>query len=901
MNVMGKTAVSFIAVIALLIGIRSIHGADQELTGAPAIRQALDKLNVLGSVLMIGAHPDDENTAVITYLARGRKFRTGYLSLTRGEGGQNLLGNEQSEYLGALRTQELLAARKLDGANQYFTRAIDFGFTKTASETLQKWGHDRILSDIVWVVRQQQPDVIVLCFSGTPADGHGQHQVSAILGREAFDAAADPTKFPEQLKWVKPWQAKRVMQARFTPPGGAGPGGPGGASGGVGRGAGGPQAGRGGAVPGAGAPGGGRGGSGAGGRGGGGGRGAGGPVEGAINLPVGDFDPVLGRSYREISVLSRSQHKSQAMVSTVSYGAQNNAMTVVGGAPAKDEMMEGIDTTWNRLTGGAKVAELLDRAQRTFDDTHPEKTVSALLEARSLVAEMAKAGQQWAQWKLEEIDRTIALCAGVKAEAQAGAFAYVPGSTADIRLTAINRSKLPLSLVSAHVNGWGDATADVKNRDLPYNQEETVNLKVAVPKDQPYSQPFWLRDPHAGDTYEIKDQALIGRADTVPEVTVTFDFNVDGRPFSITQPLHYRYADPSRDEFVRPVVVEPPVSVVMPSKNFVIAIGTVREVSVLVRAMVANQSGELSFEAPAGWKVEPAKAPFDLKDSSAQQEVKFRLTPPANPGSGDFKVVAKVQGGPEVTAAVNVIDYGHIPAQTIFEASGGKIAAAQLKVLAKRVGYVMGSDDKMPEAIRQMGCQVDLLDEKILSTGNLSVYDAIVTGLRAYAVRADLRAAQNRLLDYVNNGGTLVVQYNRLDDRRISPSVTEAFDHMGPYPFVLSQGNSQRVTEEDAPVKILEPTSSIVRSPNLIAASDFDGWIQERGIYFADTWDAKYQTPFETHDTGDKDLKGSLLFTRYGKGAYVYTSFSWFRELPAGVPGAFRIFANLLSAGKAQK
>ena len=874
MSPMRKLATAAVCVIALLTGIYSVRGADQERTGAPAIRYALDKLNVLGSVLMIGAHPDDENTGVITYLARGRKIRTGYLSLTRGEGGQNLLGNEQSEYLGALRTQELLAARRLDGASQYFTRAIDFGFTKTASETLAKWGHDRILSDVVWVVRQQQPDVIVLCFSGTPADGHGQHQVSAILGREAFEAAADPAKFPEQLKWVKPWQAKRVMQARFNFPGAAG------ASGGRGPGNGGP-------------PGGGRGASG------GGGRGAGGPIKGAINLPVGDYDPVLGKSYREISVSSRSQHKSQAMVQTMQFGEQSNAMDVVGGAPAKTDLMEGVDTTWNRMPGGARVGELVARAQHDFDDLHPEKTVSVLLEARSIALALAKDGQQWAQWKLGEIDHAIALCAGVRAEAQANTFAYVPGATADVRITAINRSHLPLVLSGVHVSGWGETDAGVKNRALAYNREETVNLKVTVPRDRPYSQPFWLRDPRKGDTYDIKDQTLIGRADTVPEVTVRFDFTVDGRPFSVTEPLHYRYADPSRDEFIRPVVVEPPVSVMLPSQNFVIAIGSVREMSVLVRAMVANQSGELTFEAPRGWKVEPAKAAFDLRGVGATQEMKFRLTPPTTAGTGDFKVVAKLTGGPDVATAVNVIDYAHIPAQTIFEASGGKIAAVQLKVLAKRVGYVMGSDDKMPEAIRQLGPQVDLLDEKALTTGNLNVYDAIVTGLRAYAVRADLRAAQKRLLEYVSNGGTLVVQYNRLDDRRISPSVTEAFDHMGPYPFVLSQGNTQRVTEEDAPVKILEPTSSIVRSPNIITPADFEGWIQERGVYFADTWDPKYQTPFETHDAGDKELKGSLLYARYGKGAYVYTSFSWFREMPAGIPGAFRIFANLISAGKA--
>jgi len=866
--------------IGMVIGIvaiaaHSLRAADREGTGTPAIRAALGKLNVLGSVLMIGAHPDDENTGVIAFLAGGRKLRTGYLSLTRGEGGQNLIGNEQGANLGVVRTQELLAARRIDGASQYFTRAIDFGFTKTVTETIGKWGHDKILSDIVWVIRQQQPDVIVLSFSGTPADGHGQHQVSAILGKEAFTAAADPSKFPEQLKWVKTWQAKRLMQALFTPPGAAAgtPNGASGASGGT----------------------------------------ASRPAPGSVSLPVGDYDPISGRSYREVAVLSRDQHKSQGMVQMAAFGALSNTLIMVSGlAPntvPNPDLMDGIDTTWKRVPGASRAGELLAQAERDFDDQHPEKTISTLLDARSIVSGLAKYGQQWAQWKIPEIDRAIALCAGLRTEAQADTFAYVPGATASVKLTAINRSHLPIRLAGIHVSGWKDIAADVTNRQLPYNQEQATDLKITVPKDRPWSQPFWLdhldHGAIQGDTYDIEDQNLIGRADTIPEVTARFDFMLDGRPFSITEPLHYRYADPSREEFVRPVVVEPPVSVVLPAQNFVVAIGSVRAVSVLVHAMVAGQSGDLVFRAPTSWKVEPEKVPFDLKEAGDTQEVTFHVTPPATPGTGDFKVVASLMNGPQVAVTVNVIDYSHIPAQTVLDTSGGTMAAVQMKVLARRVGYVMGSDDKMPEGIRQMGCQVDLLDEKALSTGDLNVYDAIVTGLRAYAIRADLRAAQQRLLSYVSGGGTLIVQYNRLDDRRISPSVAQAFDHLGPYPFTLSQGNSERVTEEDAPVRILQPTATLVRSPNAIGPADFDGWVQERGVYFADTWDARYLTPFETHDSGDKndlgdkDLKGALLYARYGKGVYVYTSFSWFRELPAGVPGAFRIFANLLSAGKA--
>ena len=460
MKLVSRRCTAYLCVIiflggALLTSVRPIRGADQELTGAAAIRFELAKLNVLGSVLMIGAHPDDENTGVIAYLARGRKLRTGYLSLTRGEGGQNLLGNEQGAYLGALRTQELLAARRLDGASQYFTRAIDFGFTKTASETMAKWGHDRILSDIVWVIRQQQPDVILLCFSGTPADGHGQHQVSAILGREAFDAAADPGKFPEQLKWVKTWQARRLMQARFTPPSGGAAFGTFGGSGGAARG--------------------GRGASGGDGRG-------TAPVAGELSLPVGDYDPVLGKSYREIAVSSRSEHKSQAMVQSMAFGEQSTVLAPVGGTAPSGDLLDGIDASWNRVPGGAQVGKLLAAAQREFDDLHPEETVAALLDARALVVELVKSGQQWPLWKLDEINEAIALCAGLRVEAQADTYAYVPGAAAEVKLTAINRSHLPLVLTGIHVDGWGARNADVNDRALAYNREEAVNLKLTVPR-----------------------------------------------------------------------------------------------------------------------------------------------------------------------------------------------------------------------------------------------------------------------------------------------------------------------------------------------------------------------------------------------------------------------------------
>jgi LmbE family N-acetylglucosaminyl deacetylase len=853
-----------------------LRAAEEFLTGTPAIRYSLAKLNVLGSVLMIGAHPDDENNAVLTYLSRGLKVRTGYLSCTRGEGGQNLLGLEQGALLGVLRTQELLAARRDDGGTQYFTRAIDFGFTTSVEETMANWGHDRTLADIVWVIRQQQPDVIVLSFSGTPSDGHGHHQASAILGKEAYEAAGDPSRFPEQLKWVKPWRARRLMRSRFAPlnpPLAQGRG--------AGRGA----------APAPDAA----------------GRGPGRgpdpfPNQPVITLETGEFDPVIGRSYREISVISRNEHRSQGQGAPLAYGSSENLLSFVAGEMPNKGVLDGIDTSWTRVPGSGRVGELLAKAQRDFDDLHPEKTVAALLEARAVVAGLARADRQngpsWAEWKLDEIDEAIALCAGLRTEAQADAFGFVPGSTAKISLTALERSGLPIMLAGIHLSGWGDVDAAVRNKPLENNKPEVTTVSIPISAKQPYSQPFWLKEPHEPGSYNIPDQTLIGRADILPEVRARFDFTLNSAPFSITQPVHYRAADPSRGEYVRPVVVEPPFAIDLPAQNFVFPSGAPRDFSLQIRALSANQSGEVRLETPQGWKVTPASAPFELKEAGLEQEVRFRLMPQAGgSAAGNFKVIAK-SATVEISTGVDVIPYSHIPAQTVLMPAEGKLSAVPLKVLARRVGYVMGSSDKVPEALRQMGCQVDLLDEKDLASGNLGVYDAIVTGVRAYSVRPDLRAAQQRLLDYTKNGGTLVVQYNNGADARISPSVAEALNHLGPYPFTFGRDDA-RVTDETAPVKILLPASPLLNVPNKIAPADFEGWVQERGLYFSNKWDPKYETPLETHDKGNPELPGGMLYTRYGKGAYIFTAYSWFRELPAGVPGAYRIFANLISAGKA--
>jgi hypothetical protein len=616
-----------------------------------------------------------------------------------------------------------------------------------------------------------------------------------------------------------------------------------------------------------------------------------------ITVETGDFDPVMGRSYREISVISRNEHRSQGQGAPIVYGSSENLLSFVAGEMPNKGVFDGIDTSWARIPGAGRTGELLAKAQREFDDLHPEKTVATLLEARATIAGLAHNGETWAQWKLDEIDEAIALCAGLRTEAQADAFGFVPGGTANISLTALNRSPLPITLAGIHLSGWGSADADVKTQALEYNKPQVTTVPMQISAKQPYSQPFWLREPHEPGAYNIPDQTLIGRADILPEVVARFDFTLNSAPFSLTRPLHYRAADPSRGEYVRPVVVEPPFAIDLPAQNFVFPTGASKDFSLQIRALSASQSGEVHLETPQGWKVTPADVSFALKEAGSEQEVRFRLTPPAGPASGQFKVIAK-SASVEIATGVDVIPYSHIPAQTVLMPAEGKLSATPLKVLARRVGYVMGSSDKVPEALRQMGCQVDLLDDKDLASGNLGVYDAIVTGVRAYSVRPDLRAAQQRLLDYTKNGGTLVVQYNNGADARISPAVAEALEHLGPYPFTFGRDDA-RVTDETAPVKVLLPNSPLLNVPNKIVPADFEAWVQERGLYFSNKWDPKYETPIETHDQGKPELPGGMLYTRYGKGVYIFTAYSWFRELPAGVPGAYRIFANLISAGKA--
>jgi LmbE family N-acetylglucosaminyl deacetylase len=882
------------AVCALLVlGLIPIRG-QRILSGEIEIREALERLNTLGSVMMIGAHPDDEREQVLAYLALGRHVRTAYLSLTRGEGGQNLIGPEQGDELGIIRSQELLSSRRIDGAEQYFTRAIDFGFSKTADETLQKWDRNKVMGDVVYNIRRFRPDVVILVFSGTPRDGHGHHQASSILGKEAFSLAGDPTKFPEQLAYVQPWAPKLLMMNA---------GGPGGA-----------QA-----------------------------KGKGGqnkagkntddtPPADRLNLDVGVYSPELGASFGEIGGASRSENRTQGTGAAETKGSQLATMETVAGDKATKDLFENLDITWNRLPGGAAVGAIVNQAVDSFVPARPEALLPELVKARPLIAAIvASTKDPMAERKLKELDETIALCSGLSLEAQSDKAAVSPGATLRVNFTAIQRLPNQVALTGIRLTGMdGAPTVNLAPTVLANNQPSRYNASFTIPQDQPYTQPYWLAQPKDGALYSVPDPRDIGLPENPPALTAHFRVQIAGTEIELTRPVQYRYVDRVYGEQVRPFTVIPPVAVSLAESALVFGDAKPRRIEVAVRSNSGKVAGDLRLDVPAGWTAAPASSHFELTATDEQTNVFFNLVPPAGDSRGRIRAIAQV-GAHTVSVGTEVIQYPHITTQTLLPPAEATLVRADIRILSKTVGYVMGAGDDVPQAIRQLGCEVTLLTESDLSHGDLTRFDAIVTGVRAFNTRPDLRANYQRLFDYANNGGTLIVQYNVPEGGAppplapgaaaqpapaqpaqpapgqptpaLPPAVAAAGDggllaHIGPYPIRISRND--RVTVEEAPITFPNPDLRLLHVPNQITSADFDGWVQERGLYFSDQWDPKYVSVLESHDPGEMPLPGGMLYAPVGNGAYIFSAYDWFRELPAGVPGAYRLFANMLSAAKAQ-
>ena len=804
------------------------------------IQQGLRRLNVLGSVLYIAAHPDDENTLLLTYLHNERNLRTAYLSLTRGDGGQNLIGSEQGEAVGVIRTQELLAARRVDGPEQFFSRAYDFGFSKSTEEAVKNWGRDQVLSDIVWLIRSYQPDVIVTRFPPDSRAGHGHHSASGALAEEAFKRSNDPTAYPEQLTLVKPWQARRLFWNIFIPgqflsnkkPDEAGT---------------------------------------------------------ILGIETGLYNPLLGKSYGELAAESRSQHKSQGFGVAANRGAKVDYLLLKAGDSPQVDPMEDIDMSWKRVPNSERVQALIAQLTTTFVPAQPTGIVPALVTLHREIGRL-DTNQVYVKTKLMEVETLIQQCLGLVFEALPVDYASTPGGKIDVKLTAINRAGFPVKLTHMRLPQLGrDSTFAIP---LKANEQASFTFTAQLPRTMKPTQPYWLENPRNKGLFTVTNQQLIGKPINPPALTAEFTVELDGSPFTFTRPWLYKYTDPVDGELYRPFEIRPDVTATLTEPVYAFADNLSKTVEVIVKGNRPNASGSVSLEVPAGWRVSPSVEAFTFTDKFQEQRFTFTLMPLSSSApEGKLTAVVLSDGG-RFTSGLRTISYPHIPPQTLFPPAEAKVERLNVIVKAKNVGYIAGAGDEVPAALRQMGCTVTMLDEGEL-TKDLSRYDAIVVGIRAYNTEDRLKFYQEKLLSYVQKGGTMVVQYATPGGGGISQSGLKV-KQIGPYPFTIGR---DRVAEEDAPVSILTPSHVLLNKPNKITDDDFKGWVQERGIYYAVDYGQAYESLFAMNDTGEAPKLGSLIYASYGKGHFIYTGLSFFRQLPNGVPGAYRLFANLISVG----
>ncbi|MYA77750.1 MAG: PIG-L family deacetylase [Gemmatimonadetes bacterium] len=874
--------------------------------GTSTLAQAVLRLPVVASMLHTGAHPDDENSALVAYVSRGLHARTAYLSLNRGEGGQNLIGPELYDAIGVIRTEELLTARRFDGAEQFFTRTYDFGFSKSAEETLEYWNHDEmLLSDVVRVIRRFRPDVIVSGFADSPRAGHGHHQAAGRITREAFFVAADPERFPEHLRdGLRPWQARKLYinntRASFD------------------------------------------------------------SIDSLV-VDVGTYSPVLDRSYRELGLAGRSMHRSQDMGTLQPKGPATTKIKLVARAGMVDadgdaHLFDGLDTTFMRfhamagpdagkIPGFADRLERLDALAREAVDAYrpldPPAVLDPVLEGLRMIRALREDLEQGGlpagvladmlfilDQKEEDFANAAVLALGMAFEVLTSDDRVVPGNLLGVHLVLLNRSARPVRVTNLALDvpeGWNAVPDPVPARparpaarfgaagppgppgspgppgpsdspgsprqtsDIGYNESFAENWRVEVPPDAGLTRPYWHRRSLNDPRVVVDDTALIGLPWRPQPVIGRARFLVDGVEIDIRRPAQYRFADRAFGEIRRELQVVPALSVTMDPQVVVAPSGRESPLRFSV-SVVSNVDGGIeggmSLEAPDGWEVSPGEIPLSFSGRGQAATFNYTVVPArdARDGAYDVRAVATA-GGNEYREGYEVIAYPHIEPRHLYRGSASVVQVAPVDLPDDlRVGYIMGSGDQVPLVLEQMGLQVRLLTGEDLATADLDAFDLIIAGIRAYEVRDDLIAVNQRLLDYVEAGGVYIVQYNKY-----------AFnlDQYGPYPFQINRPHD-RVTREDAPVDILVPDHPVFNRPNRITDADFEGWVQERGLYFQGEWDSRYTPLMASQDPGEPPRGGGLLEARYGKGRYIYTGYAWFRQLPAGVPGAVRLFANLI-------
>ncbi|MFT5640444.1 MAG: LmbE family N-acetylglucosaminyl deacetylase [Cyclobacteriaceae bacterium] len=787
----------------------------------------LQQLNTVGSVLYVAAHPDDENTQLITYFAKGKHLRTGYLSATRGDGGQNLIGIEIKEELGVIRTQELLRARRIDGGQQFFSRATDFGYSKHPDETFNVWDKEKVLADFIWVYRNFRPDIIITRFSQEPGVTHGHHTASAILGMEAFDMAGDSTVLKEQLNLVEPWAPQKILWniglwsyrrsgEKFDP-------------------------------------------------------------EGFSVLDVGRYDPLLGESYTEIAARSRSSHKSQGFGQSGSRGSENEYLKQWGGIET-DDLFEGLDLTWNRIENAEYVQSAIDKCLNNFDAQNPSSIIPYLIEGRKALLKLPD--QYWKDIKMNEIDQLIVAAAGLYLEARTDKIYFTKGDSIKVEIEAVNRSDYPIILTSIDMSLQDELINEAVL--LQSNKSHIQEFQFAIPENTNISQPYWLKKKGTLGMYNVSDLKRIGKPENDPLFSARISLKIDDQYIDQVLPIVYKTTDRVKGEVSQPIVMTPEVMVNIETKSLVFGNEEPKTVSVRVTSGKENISGELKLMLPKGWKSKPLSQPFASKIRNEEKVYSFLVTPPKRSSKGQLRVEAVTEMG-TFDKGITKISYDHIPNQVIFPEAILDVTKIDLKIMGTEIGYVMGAGDQVPEALMQIGYNVTLLEKDDIVLDNLKLFDAVVVGIRAFNVNDWMAFKNQELFEYAKLGGTVVVQYNTYG------TVT---DKLAPYPLKISR---DRVSVEEAPVEIIDTAHPVVNRPNKILKQDFENWVQERGLYFPNEWSAEFKPILKMNDPGEDEKLGSLLIAPYGNGYYVYTGLSFFRELPAGVPGAYKLLANILS------
>lgn len=828
-----KNRTLFIFISLLFIQITTAQKPQKP--NAVEIFNQIQKLNFLGSVLYIAAHPDDENTRLISYLSNEKKARTAYLSLTRGDGGQNLIGPELRELLGVIRTQELIEARKIDGGEQFFSRANDFGFSKNPDETFEIWDREKVLADVVWTIRKFQPDVIINRFDHrSPGTTHGHHTASAILSVESFDLSNKPERFPEQLQWYAPWQAKRIFfnpsvwfygsQDKFDAA----------------------------------------------------------DKSNFISLETGVYYPELGESNQEIAALSRSSHKSQGFGSTGSRGKDREYLELINGKAPKDKsnIFDGIDTSWNRVKDGKAIGQLISQIEKQFNFSNPSASIPDLIKAYQMIDALDE--NHWKPLKLNELKNIISSCAGLYLEAIAAEDQITPGSSLKIKIEAINRSTVPMELQS--ITSFPDQNNTVLNQKLENNNPQNVSVTIQLSEDMPYSQPNWLKEKPTTGMYQVTDQENIGLPDIIRSIKIEFNILINGINIPFERVIVYKFNDKVKGEMYNYLDVVPEVSSRIIDQISFFNDGNTKKMAVMVRAGKDNIKGELRLEVGENWNVYPPYIPFNLDKKDNEKTFYFDVTPPKVASEITAKSWVLLDGNKKQDKEQIMINYDHISKQQVLLPSEAKFKKLDLITTNERIGYIMGAGDNVPDCLSQMGYKVTLITPEEINTRYLNNFDVIITGIRAYNTLPFLKTRQHLLLEFVKRGKTLIVQYNT-PDKSIPANIA-------PYPLTLS---SDRVTDENAAVEFLVPNHPILNYPNLITEKDFKGWTQEQGLYYPNEFDAAFTPIIASHDKGETPKKGALLVATYGTGQYIYTGLSLFRELPMGVSGAYRLLANMIA------